>query len=113
MPGANGMTLEEAAKWVDKNCNDETVARLRSRAVAKVLLDEVRRQEELIHDLAGVLWRLEEYGYIGYEVDDDERGQCDHWREIGRQAVEIARRPPWKASNYFSTQAENDTQAQA
>lgn len=94
------MTLEEAAKWVDRNCTDETVARLRSRAVAKVLFDEVRRQEALIHDLAGVLWRLEEYGYIGYEVDDAERGRCDHWRQIGRQAVEQAMRPPWKkASN--------------
>ena len=93
------MTLEEAAKWVDKNCNGEAVERLRSRAVAKVLFDEVRRQEELIHDLAGVLWRLEKYGYIGYEVDDDEREQCDHWREIGQQAVAIARRTPWKLSN--------------
>ena len=85
------MTLEEAVKWVKRNCTEETIERLRSRAVAKILFDEVRRQEELIHDLAGVLWRLEEYGYIGHEVEDDERGQCDHWREIGRQAVELAR----------------------
>lgn len=47
------MTLEEAAKWVDKNCTDETVSRLRSRAAAKALFDEVRRQEELINDLYG------------------------------------------------------------
>ena len=93
------MTLEEAAKWVDKNCTDEAVARLRSRAAASALFDEVRRQEELIHDLAGVLWRLEEYGYICREVDDDERGQCDHWREIGRQAVAQARRSKREASN--------------
>ena len=50
---AEGMTLEEAAKWVDKNCTDETVSRLRSRAAAKALFDEVRRQEELINDLYG------------------------------------------------------------
>lgn len=93
------MTLEEAVKWVDKNCTDETVKRLRSRRVARILFDEIKRQEELIHDLAGVLWRLEEYGYIGREVYDDEQGQCDHWRGIGMQAVEVARHPPWKASN--------------
>lgn len=58
----------------------------------KQCLREAHRQGELIHELAGVLWRLEKYGYIGNEVDDDERGQCDHWREIGRLAVEVARK---------------------
>jgi len=53
--------------------------------------DRLDKQDELIHDLAGVLFRLEKYGYIGYEVDDDERDQCDHWRAIGRLAVDMAR----------------------
>ena len=69
------MTLEEAAKWVDKNCTDETVSRLRSRAAAKALFDEVRRQEELIHDLAGALPEIA-------EAVSDERETCARLLEL-------------------------------
>lgn len=85
------MNVDDAIKWVDATCTEGMVARVRSCAVAKALSDEIRRQEELVHDLAGVLWRLEKYGYIGREVEDSEREECDYLRELGRQVVALAR----------------------
>lgn len=40
------MDIEEALKWADANSSPEAVERLRSRKVAKLLADEVRRLRE-------------------------------------------------------------------
>jgi len=40
------MSVQEALEWADKNSQDEVVARMRSRAVAKTLAAEVRRLRE-------------------------------------------------------------------
>ena len=45
------MTLTEALAWADKNTQPEAVERLRSRAVAKVLADEVRSLQAKIDEL--------------------------------------------------------------
>ena len=46
------MTVEEALQWVDMNCQPESVERLRSRAVAAVLAEEVRRRYGIGGELA-------------------------------------------------------------
>ena len=45
-PHKCGMSVQEALEWADKNSQDEVVARMRSRAVAKTLAAEVRRLRE-------------------------------------------------------------------
>lgn len=37
------LTLEDALEWADKNCSDEACSRLRSRAVAKILAESIRK----------------------------------------------------------------------
>jgi uncharacterized coiled-coil DUF342 family protein len=46
-----GMSVQEALEWADKNSQDEVVARMRSRAVAKTLASEVRRFQGKIKEL--------------------------------------------------------------
>ena len=47
------MDIEEALRWVDRNCTDAaTLDRLRSRRVAKTLADEVERLREKLDDAA-------------------------------------------------------------
>jgi hypothetical protein len=36
-------TLDDAMSWADKNCDRESVDRLRSRQAVKILADEVRK----------------------------------------------------------------------
>jgi hypothetical protein len=50
--------------------------------------------EEAAKDLAGAVWRLDEYGYLAAMIDsffDDEQMQCDHWIDIARKAVDRIR----------------------
>jgi hypothetical protein len=42
------MDVKDALMWVEKNCDDKTVKRLRSRDVARTLADEVSRLNELV-----------------------------------------------------------------
>lgn len=46
--GEGDWGLEHALKWADNNCAPEAIERLRSRKVAKILADEVRRLQQLI-----------------------------------------------------------------
>lgn len=47
------MDIEEALRWVDRNCTDAaTLDRLRSRKVAKTLADEVERLRNNLQDTA-------------------------------------------------------------
>ena len=49
------MTPSEAMQWADKNCQQEAVERLRSRAAAAALAAEVRRMRNRIECLRGAL----------------------------------------------------------
>jgi len=49
------MTPSEAMQWADKNCQPETVERLRSRAAVAALAAEVRRMRNRIECLRGGL----------------------------------------------------------
>jgi hypothetical protein len=46
--------------------------------------------EMAAYDLAGAVWRLNEYGFIG-TFDDYDEAKCAHWLEIAMRAVEILR----------------------
>jgi hypothetical protein len=48
---------------------------------------------DILHDLAGAVWRLEEYRYMQFtdELSDEESDQMDHWIAIMRTAVDEAR----------------------
>lgn len=45
------MTLDQAITWTELNCNAESVARLRSRAVAATLLAEVERLRQVTRNV--------------------------------------------------------------
>lgn len=57
------MTVDKALEWAAKNCDAESVSRLRSRAAAKALAEEVLRvQADLAYDrlkTSGQLQQLE------------------------------------------------------
>ena len=54
------MTPSEALQWADKNCQPETVERLRSRAAVAALAAEVRRMRGRIEFLRGALNVIED-----------------------------------------------------
>jgi hypothetical protein len=46
--------------------------------------------KEAAGTLAGAFFRLDKYGYIQTN-NDEEEGQCKHWRDIGRRAMDQIR----------------------
>jgi hypothetical protein len=48
------MTLGQALQWAEKNCTQETIERLRSRAVVAALAAEVHRLHE-VHEAKSLL----------------------------------------------------------
>ncbi|NCQ52049.1 hypothetical protein GW796_09170 [archaeon] len=66
------MTLNEAINWVEKNCTEEVCKRIRSRAVARTLLDEIERlQTNLI--IAAYDTLLQDVCNEYMDVNDDGR----------------------------------------
>jgi hypothetical protein len=59
-----------------------------------------KQMELAAADLAGAVWRLNKYGYIG-TFDDYDEAKCAHWLEIAMRAVEVLRpgllkeKSPW------------------
>jgi hypothetical protein len=47
-----------------------------------------KQTERALRDLVGAYWRLEVYGYIGHEVEENDRDQCETWRTIARDAAD-------------------------
>jgi len=46
---------------------------------------------EVLHTLSGAIWRLQEYGYVTFDCEDDERGQMEHWIALMNQAINDSR----------------------
>lgn len=51
----------------------------------------IKELKEQLNIAAGLLFRLEKYGYIN-TYDDESQSQVDHFRGIGMQVVKDARR---------------------
>lgn len=45
------MTLTQALQWAEKNCTPEVTARLRSRAVVAVLVEEIERLRQVARNV--------------------------------------------------------------
>ena len=48
--------------------------------------------KEILHDLAGAVWRLQEYKYMRFQCDDEEQGQMEHWISIMNDSIRHARK---------------------
>lgn len=93
------MTREEIIKYAKENfifryadwqISTDGLVRFEER----VRIEQEEKSKELAEAadlLAGVVWRLGEYGYI-QTFDESEQGQCDHWRDIASDAVAEVRR---------------------
>ncbi len=89
------MTTNEALQWADKNCQPETVERLRSRAAVAALAAEVRRMrnavsfgelgsELVLHGLVDRYALEDPEGYDGGKTDNAVR--CLAERLLGSNA---------------------------
>ena len=66
------MNVQEAIEWADKNSSSESLARLRSRQVTKVLADEVRKLREMYFYASAQAVRLgEEVERLQEELNEE------------------------------------------